>query len=46
MSRTMRIYRLTPAAAAPETTRPAPEKVLAGDPVHTTWNAEEDAGLY
>jgi hypothetical protein len=42
----MRIYRLTPAAAAPETTRPAPEKVLAGDPVHTTWNAEEDAGLY
>lgn len=39
-------YRLTPSAAPPETSRPAPEKVLAGDPVHTTWNAEEDAGLY
>lgn len=38
--------RLTPAAAPPEVTRPAPEKVLAGDPVHTTWNAEERGGLY
>ncbi|WP_284163682.1 cupin domain-containing protein [Frigidibacter sp. SD6-1] len=38
--------RLTPAAADPETTRPAPEKVLKGDPVHTTWNAEERDGLY
>jgi uncharacterized cupin superfamily protein len=39
-------HRLTPAAAAPEVSRPAPEKVLAGDPVHTTWNAEERGGLY
>ena len=38
--------RLTPAAAEPETDRPAPEKVIAGDPVHTTWNAEERDGLY
>ena len=38
--------RLTPEAAIAETTRPAPEKVLAGDPVHTTWNAEERDGLY
>lgn len=32
--------------AVSETSRPAPEKVLAGDPVHTTWNAEERDGLY
>lgn len=37
---------LTPAAAAPETERPAPEKVISGDPVHTTWNVEERDGLY
>jgi uncharacterized cupin superfamily protein len=38
--------RLTTAAATPETDRPAPEKVISGDPVHTTWNAEERDGLY
>lgn len=38
--------RLTPAAADPVTERPAAAKVLAGDPVFTTWNAEERAGLY
>ncbi len=37
---------LTPSAAEPETERPAPEKVISGDPVHTTWNAEERDGLY
>ena len=43
-----RFLRLTPAAAAaePETDRPAPEKVISGDPVHTTWNVEERDGLY
>ncbi|RUS58847.1 cupin domain-containing protein [Pseudorhodobacter sp. E13] len=30
----------------PETARPAAEKVLAGDPVHTTWNLEDSDGLY
>lgn len=31
----------------PEISRPSPEKVLAGDPVHRTWNCEDDgAGLY
>ncbi len=30
----------------PETERPAPEKLLAGDPVHTTWNIEDRDGLY
>lgn len=38
--------RLTPDASPPVTERPAPEKVLAGDPVFTTWNAEERGGLY
>lgn len=28
-----------------ETSRPAPEKVLAGDPVHRTWNIEDRDGL-
>ncbi|MCB2130539.1 MAG: cupin domain-containing protein [Rhodobacteraceae bacterium] len=37
---------LTPSAAEAEVERPAPEKVIAGDPVHTTWNAEERDGLY
>ncbi|WP_347311226.1 cupin domain-containing protein [Defluviimonas sp. SAOS-178_SWC] len=38
--------RLTPSAASAETDRPAPEKVISGDPVHTTWNVEERDGLY
>jgi uncharacterized cupin superfamily protein len=38
--------RLTPDAAPPVTERPAPEKVLAGDPVFTSWSAEEREGLY
>lgn len=38
--------RVVRAAVTPETDRPAPEKVLAGDPVFTTWNLEERDGLY
>ena len=38
--------RLTPAATSPETERPARERVISGDPVHTTWNVEERDGLY
>ncbi len=34
------------ADAEPEVSRPDPAKVIAGDPVHTTWNAEERDGLY
>lgn len=37
---------LTKAAATPEESRPAPEKLLSGDPVHTTWNVEERGALY
>jgi uncharacterized protein len=38
--------RLHPNGASPEVTRPDPAKVLAGDPVHTTWNLEEGNGLF
>ncbi len=40
------LLRLTPAAAAPDHDRPAPEKVIAGDPRFTTWNVDERDGLY
>lgn len=30
----------------PQTERPAPEKVLSGDPVHTTWSLTEEADLF
>jgi uncharacterized protein len=30
----------------PEVTRPAATKLLAGDPVHTTWNLEDRDGLF
>jgi len=36
---------VTPQGAG-ESERPAPEKVLSGDPVFTTWNLEEREGLY
>lgn len=42
----MLLEALTPAAAEPEVTRPDPEKLVEGDPVHTTWNVEDDNGLY
>ncbi|WP_136634326.1 cupin domain-containing protein [Pseudooceanicola onchidii] len=31
---------------APETDRPAPDRLIAGDPVFTTWNLEDRDGLY
>ncbi len=37
---------VTKDAVTPETDRPAPEKLIAGDPVFTTWNIEERDGLY
>jgi uncharacterized cupin superfamily protein len=38
--------RVTPAGALPEEGRPAPERVIAGDPVHRTWPLEERGALY
>ena len=29
----------------PETSRPEAEKLIAGDPVHTTWNVEERGNI-
>lgn len=29
-----------------ETSRPEADKVISGDPVHTTWNLEDRDGLY
>lgn len=40
------LLRVAPYAVEPEVARPDPAKVLAGDPVHTTWNIEERDGLY
>jgi uncharacterized protein len=40
------IQPVTQKGAPPEIDRPAPEKVISGDPVHTTWNLEEVDGLY
>ena len=40
------LQRVNREATPPETERPAPEKLISGDPVHTTWNIEERDGLY
>jgi uncharacterized cupin superfamily protein len=37
--------RVTRDGITPEVDRPAPEKVLAGDPVHTTWSIEDRDGI-
>jgi hypothetical protein len=37
---------LSPGAAAPDQSRPPPDRVIAGDPVFTTWNVEERGGLF
>lgn len=40
------LARLSRDGIAPEISRPDPAKVLAGDPVHTTWNQETRDTLY
>ncbi|GHC52534.1 cupin domain-containing protein [Neogemmobacter tilapiae] len=40
------LLRVAPEGVEPDLARPDPAKVLAGDPVHTTWNLEESDGLY
>ncbi|MBQ2262331.1 MAG: cupin domain-containing protein [Loktanella sp.] len=37
---------VTKTNATPEISRPAPEKLIAGDPLFTTWNIEESDGLF
>jgi uncharacterized cupin superfamily protein len=41
-----RLFRLTRDGTLPEVSRPAPEKLVSGDPVHSTWNIEDRDGLY
>ena len=40
------IERVSREGIQPEITRPDPARVIAGDPVHTTWNIEDRDGLY
>jgi uncharacterized protein len=40
------IYRMDAGRAAPETGGPAPDRLIRGNPVFTTWNLEERDGLY
>ena len=40
------IQRVTRDGITPDVDRPDPAKVLAGDPVHTTWSVEDRDGLY
>lgn len=39
-------HRLARPATPPEVTRPAPDRLIAGDPEHRTWNIEDLDGLY
>ncbi len=43
---TDRFVPVLPAGITPEVSRPDPARVLSGDPVFTTWNVEDRAGLY
>ena len=38
--------RLDPALATPQTDAPAPDRLIEGDPVFTSWDIEERDGLY
>jgi uncharacterized cupin superfamily protein len=40
------LLKVTRDGTAPEVSRPDPAIVLAGDPVHTTWNLETRGNLY
>lgn len=35
-----------PPAGPADISRPAPDRILAGDPVHHTWNSDEGGGLH
>lgn len=40
------LIRLTREGVTPDVARPAPDKVVSGDPVHRNWNLEDRDGLY
>jgi uncharacterized protein len=41
-----RLVFLSPQGAPAETSRPAVDRIISGDPVFTSWNHEEKDGLY
>jgi uncharacterized protein len=40
------LRKLDPTLTAPDITRPDAGKVIAGDPVHSTWNLHAQGGLF
>ena len=40
------LARLSREGVTPKISKPAPEKIISGDPVHTTWNVEQRGTLY
>ena len=40
------LHRMTREGCTPDIQRPDPARVIAGDPVHTTWTLEQRGGLY
>jgi len=42
----MHFIRLDPALVTPQTAAPAPERLISGNPVFTSWDLEERDGLY
>lgn len=40
------LEQVTQAGVVAQVTRPDAAKIIAGDPVHTTWNIEDRDGLY
>ena len=43
---TDKLQRVSQIATTPEISHPAPDRLIEGDPVFTTWNIEESDGLY
>ena len=40
------LAKLTQQGLNPEITRPTPDRLISGDPVHSTWSFDEHDGLY
>jgi uncharacterized cupin superfamily protein len=43
---TLHLLPVAPTDITPEVERPTADKLISGDPVHTTWNIEDKDGLY
>ena len=40
------LAKLTQQGLSPEMTRPAPDRLISDDPIHSTWSLDERVGLY